>query len=96
MRKMSFNVQCVRQCLDEKGVVYTVRGYDMKDGLVLVDYIGICERKKLKEVKEPKDLKEFVSLSGFKSIDDWWKAIKGLIWQNNRRMYLYEIKRSSK
>lgn len=92
MKAMKFDVECVRRCLVESGVVYTVRGYEMKDGLVLVDGVGVCRRKRLGEVVRKEDLEKFVELSGFASVEEWWKKIEGFIWRGERRKWLYEVK----
>lgn len=89
---MKFDVECVRRCLVESGVVYTVRGYEMKDGLVLVDGVGVCRRNKLAEVKEPLDLERFVDTSGFEDVGAWWKKIEGFIWRGEKRKWLYEVR----
>jgi hypothetical protein len=45
--QMSFDVPCVRQHLIEKGFVFTVRSYDMKDGEVEAVYK--CPKKEYDE-----------------------------------------------
>ncbi len=92
MKEMKFEVGCVRRCLVENGVVYSVRGYEMKDGLVLVDGVGVCRRKRLGEIRGPAELESFVSLSGFESVAAWWKKIERFIWRGERRKWLYEVK----
>jgi len=89
---MKFTVVCVKKCLFENGLVYSVRGYEMKDNLVFVNGVGVCRRRKIKEVKGKKDLEGFVGLSGFENVDGWWGAIESFIWRGERRKWLYEVK----
>jgi hypothetical protein len=89
MKKMEFSVRCVRQCLLREQMVYTVRGYDMSNDYVWVDDIGRCFRRQVCVVENKQDLQRFVTLSGFATVDDWWRAIQGFC--AGRRKWLYYV-----
>ena len=88
---MQFNVKCVRECLVNNGVVYTVRGYNMSDCFVYADDIGECYREKLFEVEGKWDLKLFVDKSGFESVDDWWNKI--MDFTHGKRIWMYRVEK---
>src|SRR3990170_1295523 len=52
MAKMRFDVKCVRDCLVNNGVVFTVRSWEGYSALskVAVDGIGLCTKKRLLRV----------------------------------------------
>ena len=89
--KMQFNSLNVKSYLQRFGQVFTVRGYDMKDKIVMVDDVGLCKRKQIKEVKRITDLSDYISRSGFLSALTWWLVIAR--YTNNKRKFLYEVKR---
>ena len=88
---MQFNSLNVKSFLQRFGQVFTVRGYDMKDKIVMVDDVGLCKRKQIKEIKRITDLADYISRSGFLSAFTWWLVIGR--YTNNKRKFLYEVKR---
>ena len=87
--KMQFGCLNVKSHLQRFGVVFTVRGYDMKDKIVMVDDVGQCRRTQIKEVKRITDLSDFVSRSGFLSALSWWFQIDRFT--ANKRKFLYKV-----
>ncbi len=78
MNKMRFDVKCVKDCLLSHKIVYTVRSWEGYSVInkVEVDGIGLCTKKKLMRINRKEDLMQYLSLSGFGSIDDWWAKIR--------------------
>jgi hypothetical protein len=78
MAKMKFDVKCVKDCLVDNGVVFTVRSWEGYSALskVAVDDIGLCTKKRLLRVNRKEDLTQYLSLSGFVSLDDWWAKVR--------------------
>ena len=90
MKKMEFKVRCVRECLLREGRVFTVRGYNMCNEYVEVDGVGRCFRKHVMEVKSKEDLRIVgYGLSGFSSVDEWWRVIESFC--AGRRKWLYYV-----
>ena len=89
--KMQFNSLNVREQLKKYGSVFTVRGYDMKDKIVMVDDVGECKRKQIKEVKRITDLSDYISRSGFLSAFSWWLVISR--YTNGKRKFLYQVEK---
>jgi len=88
--KMAFGVSQVRDFLSENGHVATVRGYDYRTTSATVpdlDNIPIT-RKKVCEIKTIDDLNGFVSLSGFKTVSEWWVQIRRFC---KGSMFLYRV-----
>ena len=77
MNKMQFDVKCVRDCLVTNGAVFTVRSWEGYSVLskVKVDKVGLCTKKRVMRVTRKEDLTQYISLSGFTSLDDWWAKI---------------------
>lgn len=78
MKKMRFDVKCVRECLIKNKVVFTVRrwkSYNVKE-FINVDGVGVCVKERVREVHGIQDIKEFVGLSGFERVEDWWEKVK--------------------
>ena len=92
MGKMSFYVDCVRNCLIDNGVVFSVRGYNLENADVQVDGVGTCRRMRGFEVKSKNDLVKYVKRSGFNSVDAWWGAIEGFCAGKRKWMYMVKIK----
>jgi hypothetical protein len=87
MSEMSFSVECVRKCLLENGLVFTVRSYVYRDRLC--EFNGrIYKRFLLKGIKCKEDLIEFVELSGFRDVVDWWNKIECFCKYKNKFLYL--------
>ena len=87
MSQMSFNMECVRKCLLENNMVFTVRSYLYRDRLC--EFEGRTYKQfLLKEVKRKEDLMDFVDLSGFKNVLDWWNKIECFCKYNNKFLYL--------
>lgn len=76
--KMRFDVACVRACLVKNKKVYTVRTWEGRGEVsrVEVDGIGVCIKKRIRRVISKEDLAEYLDLSGFSSIEDWWAKIR--------------------
>lgn len=89
MNKMEFKVSRVRECLLRHGRVYTVRAYDMGAAYVWVDGVGRCFRRQVAEVRNEGDLVKYVRYSGFDSVEEWWKVLKGFV--GDRRCWLYYV-----
>ncbi len=77
MSKMRFDVKCVKDCLVKNKIVYTVRAWEGYSAVskVEVDGVGLCTKKRITRVTRKEDLAQYVSLSGFGSLDDWWAKI---------------------
>jgi len=87
--KMQFNCVNVKSYLQRFGQVFTVRGYDMKDKIVMVDDVGLCKRKQIREVKRITDLTDYISRSGFLSAFTWWLVIGR--YTTGKRKFLYQV-----
>ena len=81
---MFFNISEAREYLLKKGLVYTLRPKMRRTGKDIA-YFGSYFKKEeigpiwidfIKEVKEPGEVQEYVSDSGFETLEDWWKAAK--------------------
>lgn len=77
MNKMKFDVACVKDCLKNNGKVFTVRSWGgyAQESIVEVKDVGICDKYRIGRVFRKASIARYVKLSGFKNIDDWWKAI---------------------
>ena len=89
--KMLFNCLNVKSHLQRFGLVFTVRGYDMKDKIVMVDDVGECKRTQIKEVKRITDLADYISRSGFLSALSWWLQI-GRFTKDSKK-FLYKVEK---
>ena len=83
---MNFNVDCVRNCLESNGVVFTVRSYFYSNENSEFNNRKL-KRFLIKEVYQKTDLNDFVKLSGFESVEDWWGKIE--MFCKNKKKYLY-------
>ena len=91
MRRMNFDVKCVRDYLLSHNEVYTVRGYKYDEHeLALVYDIGMCDRKFISKIEKKEDLIPYVDASGFVSIGGWWNRI--IDYCGNREKFLYHVK----
>ena len=90
--KMRFDCVNVKSYLQRFGCVFTVRGYDMKDKIVMVDDVGECKREKIREIRNITELRDFVSNSGFLSVLSWWLQI-GRFSRNDRK-FLYKVEKT--
>ena len=77
MNEMRFDIKCVKDCLVNNSVVFTVRSWEGYSVLskVAVDGVGLCTKKRLIRVTRKEDLTQYLSLSGFGSIDYWWARV---------------------
>jgi len=89
--KMEFNCVNVKSHLQRFRAVFTVRGYDMKDKIVMVDDVGECKRTQIKEVERITDLREYLSRSGFFTVFSWWLQIGNFT--KGRKMFLYKVEK---
>ena len=89
MKKMRFDIECVKEMLVNYGVVFTVRSYCLEDCDVFVVDIGICKRSLIGEVKYVKDLEVCACLSGFDDVRSWVEVIRKMY--KGKRKYLYEV-----
>ena len=80
----------LKKFLKKEGIIYTVRGYDMVEKDVHIEGIGVCHREPLGEVRDFKDLEQYVPQSGFPSLESWVKKIRRFI-QSGGRMWLYKV-----
>jgi len=90
---MRFDVLRVKNYLLNKGFVYSVRKYNVGNGFVFVDGVGLCYRVNLglvvnKGVVDYDKLGKFVKYSGFDRIVDWVWWIKRFRVVNG---YLYKV-----
>ena len=92
MKKMRFDVKCVREFLWENGIVFSVRGYDYGEvGYVWVFGNGnVYLRKRLGKIVSKNQLVKFVKWSGFENVDDWWNQIRVFV-KEGRDMWLYRV-----
>ena len=80
-----FNVPQAREYLLRRGFVYTLRPKMRKTGRDVAAYGSYYEHQRIghvwvdfvKEVKDKGELRGYVADSGFKSVEDWWRAAKG-------------------
>ena len=92
MSKMSFNVSCVRKFLEEVGVVYSVRRYELRgSSKVEVDGVGVCERRFVREVKRLEDIKGVSGWSGFEDVKEWLEVILSMY--KDKRKFLYRVEK---
>lgn len=77
MSKMRFDVKCVKDCLAKNKIVFTVRSWEGYSALgkVEVNGVGLCTKKRVMRVSRKDDLTQYLSLSGFISLDDWWAKL---------------------
>jgi hypothetical protein len=68
-----------------------VRSYCLDNCGVLIEDIGVCRRIRGFEVKRKEELERFVKLSGFESVDEWWKKICEFC--GGKRKWVYVVKR---
>jgi len=103
--RITFKLKEPLECLLKNGEVYTIRPFTVKEGVKRVidgkakRVIGIARVTKigkvylsLKAVKvhnEYKPLKNYVDLSGFKSVHEW---IEKLYTVKRNQLYLYRVK----
>lgn len=93
--KMQFLPE-LKSFLSEYGEIYTVRKFDMQTRSVMVDDVGVCLRTRIGgEIKLMRDLKPYVALSGFQSVDDWWAMIKRFVHIGDRK-FLYHVRLQQK
>ena len=85
---MKFNVKCVRDCLLNNKVVFTVRSY-LYDNKESEFDGGKIKRFLIREVDCKEDLSDFVKLSGFDSVDEWWDKI--VMFCRDKKKYLYLV-----
>jgi len=88
---MRFDLENVKNCLRYKGKVFTVRSYCLENYNVSVEGIGKCRRIRGFEVKNKDQIKKFVKLSGFDTLNAWWKAIEGFC--GDKRKWIYLVKK---
>ena len=74
---MKFDVPVVKKCLVECDQVYTVRKYETRNKFTVTEVcdIGSCMVEKIMQVISMVDLKEFVPLSGFMTLNQWWDKV---------------------
>lgn len=92
MKKMRFFPE-LAAFLKEHKYIYTVRRYrySLLDNLIYIDDVGVCERVHIQQIRGKENLEEYVSRSGFETIEDWWKKIKTINKGYVGLYYLYEI-----
>ncbi|KKM16164.1 hypothetical protein LCGC14_1688590 [marine sediment metagenome] len=83
---MNFNVDCVRNCLESNGVVFTVRSYFYNSENSEFNDRKI-KRFFIKEINKKEDLIDFVKLSGFGNVEEWWNKIE--MFCKFKKKYLY-------
>jgi hypothetical protein len=78
MASMRFDVKCVKDCLVNNSIVYTVRSWQGYKELskVEVEGVGLCTKKRIIRVTKKEDLAQYLSLSGFNSLDEWWAKVR--------------------
>lgn len=77
MNKMKFDVKCVKDCLVNKGRVFTVRSWSgsAQESVVEVDNVSTCNKYRIGKISCKNDIAGYVKLSGFDNVDEWWNAI---------------------
>ena len=80
----------LREFLLEHGVIYTVRGYDMKAAQVHVDGVGRCRRTPLGRIYTREELSPYVHLSGFSGLGDWCDKINEFCY-GDKWLYVVEV-----
>lgn len=82
----------LRDFLRECGVIYTVRGYDMRRAGIVVEGVGPCRRIPLGEIHTREELGPYVFLSGFSSLLEWCDRINDFIAPSQDRwLYCVEV-----
>ena len=90
MKKMRFDVRCVKEMLVNSGVVFTVRSYSLEDCDVFVDDVGVCKRSLIGEVRKIRDLEDVCEFSGFENVKEWLKVILRMYKGKSKYLYLVE------
>ena len=74
---MKFDVPVVKKCLVECEQVYTVRKYETRDrfSVTEVNNVGSCMVEKIRPVLSMDGLNDYVPLSGFATLEQWWDKI---------------------
>lgn len=77
MKNIKFDVKVVRECLVNKGRVFTVRSWmdPAQESFVEVAEVGKCKKIRIAKISKMEDLALYVNLSGFNSIQDWWVKV---------------------
>ena len=83
----------LRKFLLARGEIYTVRKYRMPEIDVSVSGVGICTRTRPGRISNKAQLEQFVTLSGFATVDDWWAKILHFIPNEADPKYIYRIVR---
>ena len=89
---MKFNIKCVREQLEKKGVVYTIRSF--KNELVKqvnVEGLGLCRINLIGEVKKESDIEMFTESSGFKQSEKWWAVVVRMY--KDKPKFLYKVEK---
>jgi reverse gyrase len=73
-----FNVEKARNYLLRNGYVYTLRPKKRREGIEVLSYEGFGKKgvvyvSFVKEIESDEELKEFVSESGFETVEEWRK-----------------------
>lgn len=72
--------------------IYTVRRFQYFGRQTVVQGIGICNQVPVREaVKTKEDLEQYLELSGFDTLEAWWKAVKAFNKNYVGTFYLYKI-----
>jgi len=87
---MKFDVAVVKKCLVECEQVYTVRKYETKSRFTVteVNNVGSCMVEKIRPVVSMDGLNDYVPLSGFKTLEQWWEMITKF---DARNGWLYHV-----
>lgn len=74
---MKFDVPVVLECLKRHSQVYTVRSWESKEEISVVNVkdVGFCTKEKICKVTDMRDLVTYVHHSGFQSAEEWWNKI---------------------
>jgi hypothetical protein len=85
----------LRKFLNEHGEIYTVRRYRMGAANVTIDGVGVCRRTPMGVIHDMEQLRPYVALSGFGTVEDWWEKILSFIpetfEQSRVAKYLYHV-----
>ncbi len=90
--RMAFLPELAR-FLRENGRIYTVRQHWLPEKSIAVKDVGTCRRLPCVRIYEVEELRPYVSLSGFSTVEEWWSMITFFIPYEKSSKYLYEIVR---
>lgn len=81
----------LKEFLQERREIYTVRKYKMEERDVEVVGVGLCRRIPLGIITSKEQLEKYYPYSGFPTLQAWWNKIQQFIPYADETMYLYHV-----